>query len=210
MTAQDWTADDPEVFSARLRPVERPGSEVNFPPIANGLDYLVSVITSLADDEERVSARDLKYAVLHLQAAAEVLLKYRLQQEHWTLVFAEPGKARKEELADGSLASCTPAQTVDRLRRIVGLPIGDKDAAALTKLAKTRNALQHYGLTDRARAVEARTAEVLDFLRSHELIREADAYRLAQQVRRARSAPRSMPASTWRPTPRRLLARLRG
>ncbi|MEU9370495.1 hypothetical protein AB0D71_38705 [Streptomyces avermitilis] len=164
MTAQDWTADDPEVFSARLRPVERPGSEVNFPPIANGLDYLLSVITSLADDEERVSARDLKYAVLHLQAAAEVLLKYRLQQEHWTLVFAEPGKARKEELADGSLASCTPAQTVDRLRRIVGLPIGDKDAAALTKLAKTRNALQHYGLTDRARAVEARTAEVLDFL----------------------------------------------
>ncbi|MCQ9134574.1 hypothetical protein [Streptomyces hilarionis] len=102
--------------------------------------------------------------MLHLQAAAEVLLKYRLQQEHWTLVFAEPGKARKEELADGSLASCTPAQTVDRLRRIVGLPIGDKDAAALTKLAKTRNALQHYGLTDRARAVEARAVEVLDFL----------------------------------------------
>ncbi|MFJ7495840.1 hypothetical protein ACIQZB_32575 [Streptomyces sp. NPDC097727] len=53
---------------------------------------------------------------------------------------------------------------MDRLRRIVGLPIGDKDAAARTKPAKTRNALQHYGLTDRARAVEARTAEVLDFL----------------------------------------------
>ncbi|MFI5774339.1 hypothetical protein ACIA74_38735 [Streptomyces sp. NPDC051658] len=176
MTAQDWAANDPTVFDdpevfidreayiAQFRPVEQPGSEVNFPPIANGLDYLLSVIGSLIDDEERVSARDLKYAVLHLQAAAEVLLKYRLQQEHWTLVFADPGKARKEELADGSLASCTPAQTVDRLRRIVGLPIGDKDAAALTKLAKTRNALQHYGLTDRARAVEARTAEVLDFL----------------------------------------------
>lgn len=167
MTAQDWAANDPEEFHAGLRPVEQRGSEVDFPPIANGLDYLLSVIASLANDEEElgwVSARDLKYAVLHLQAAAEVLLKYRLQQEHWTLVFAEPGKARKEELADGSLASCTPTQTVDRLRRIVGLPIADKDAAALTRLAKTRNALQHYGLTDRARAVEARTVEVLDFL----------------------------------------------
>ncbi|MEV6477697.1 hypothetical protein [Streptomyces sp. NPDC051657] len=173
MTAQNWVANDPEVpmdreaFVAQLRPVEQPGSEVDFPPIANGLDYLLSVIASLASDEEEwgwVSARDLKYSVLHLQAAAEVLLKYRLQQEHWTLVFAEPGKARREELADGSLTSCTPAQTVDRLRRIVGLPIGDKDATALTRLAKTRNALQHYGLTDSARAVEARTVEVLDFL----------------------------------------------
>ncbi|MFD4481481.1 hypothetical protein ACFWPU_35950 [Streptomyces sp. NPDC058471] len=165
MTAQGETADNnPAVSRTRLRPLEQPGSDVDFPPIANGLDYLLSVITSLADDEERVSARDLKYAVLHLQAAAEVLLKYRLQQEHWTLVFADPGKARREELADGSLTSCTPAQTVDRLRHVVGLPVGDRDAAALTKLAKTRNALQHYGLTDRARAVEARTAEVLDFL----------------------------------------------
>ncbi|GHH57941.1 hypothetical protein [Streptomyces candidus] len=161
MTVQDRAANGREESHARLRLVEQRGSEVNFPPIDNGLDYLLSVIASLADDEEwgRVSARDLKYAVLHLQAAAEVLLKYRLHQEHWTLVFAEPGKAKKEELADGSLASCTPAQTVDRLRRIVGLPIADKDAAALNKLAKTRNALQHYGLTDSARAVE-----VLDFL----------------------------------------------
>lgn len=47
-------------------------------------------------------------------------------------------------------------------------------------------------------------------IRSHELIREADEHRLAQQVRRAESAPRSIRASTWRPTPRRLLAWLRG
>ncbi|MCQ9134573.1 hypothetical protein [Streptomyces hilarionis] len=52
MTAQDWAANDPEEFHARLRPVEQRGSEVNFPPIDNGLDYLLSVIASLADDEE--------------------------------------------------------------------------------------------------------------------------------------------------------------
>ncbi|MFI8088273.1 hypothetical protein ACIF9R_08120 [Streptomyces sp. NPDC086080] len=47
-------------------------------------------------------------------------------------------------------------------------------------------------------------------VRSHELIREADEYRLAQQARNAGSAPRTMPSDTQRPTPRRLLARLRG
>lgn len=47
-------------------------------------------------------------------------------------------------------------------------------------------------------------------IRSHELIREADEYRLAQQVTRTKSAPQSMPMSTWRPTPQRLLAWLRG
>lgn len=161
----DWDTGDGDKWDyGRRRSVERPGSEVEFPPIANGLDYLLSVVTSLADDEEQVSARSLKYAVLHLQASVEVLLKYRLQQEHWSLVFADPGKARKEDLADGSLATCTPVQTVDRLRNIVGLHIADKDAAALARLVKTRNALQHYGLTDRARALESRTAEVLDFL----------------------------------------------
>jgi hypothetical protein len=39
------------------------------------------------------SAQDLKYAVLHLQAAREVLLKVRLIREHWTLVFKNPDKA---------------------------------------------------------------------------------------------------------------------
>jgi len=49
--------------------------------------------------------------------------------------------------------------------------------------------------------------------RSQELIREADEYRLAQQVRKAESAPRAVAATaspTSRPMPRRLLAWLRG
>ncbi len=47
-------------------------------------------------------------------------------------------------------------------------------------------------------------------VRFHGLIREADEYRLAQQARKARSAPRTMPSNAQRPTPRRLLAWLRG
>ena len=42
-------------------------------------------------------------------------------------------------------------------------------------------------------------------IRVQELIREADEYRLAQQVRRTKPAPRVTAANTSRPTPRRLL-----
>ncbi len=47
-------------------------------------------------------------------------------------------------------------------------------------------------------------------IRSHELIREADEYRLFQQVRKAKPAPKATTADTSRPTQRRLPARLRG
>ncbi|MFF9010934.1 hypothetical protein ACF087_34815 [Streptomyces goshikiensis] len=149
------------------RTVEHPGSEVHFPPISNGMDYLLSVVEHLEAGTERVSARDLKYAVLHLAAGAEVLLKARLQLEHWSLVFKEPAKARPTELADGTLNSCTPSEAVQRLRDIAQVPISDQNAKALDRLAKHRNALTHYGLSGpaaNARAVESQTADVLDFL----------------------------------------------
>ncbi|CAM5649092.1 hypothetical protein [Streptomyces griseomycini] len=149
------------------RDVEHPGSEVYFPPVPNGLDYLLSVVEHLEAGTERVSARALKYAVLHLAAGTEVLLKARLQLEHWSLVFSDPAKAKRAELESGSLLSCGPDETIQRLRDIAEVQITEKDRKALSRLAKDRNALQHYGLfgqSANARAVESRAAEVLDFL----------------------------------------------
>ncbi|MFE5974314.1 hypothetical protein ACFQ64_19395 [Streptomyces sp. NPDC056460] len=149
------------------RTVEHPGSEALFPPVANGLDYLVSVVEHLESGTERPSARDLKYAALHLAAGAEVLLKARLQAEHWSLVFKDPGKAKHSELQDGSFVSCGPTEAIDRLVDIARIPIDDKDRKAVKELAERRNALQHYGLIGKAAnsfAVESKTAEVLNFL----------------------------------------------
>ncbi|MFH0245849.1 hypothetical protein ACGRHY_26330 [Streptomyces sp. HK10] len=50
--------------------------------------------------------------MVHLQAAVECLLKYRLELEHWSLVFKNPGDAKYSKLDDGSLDSCTVDQTV--------------------------------------------------------------------------------------------------
>ncbi|NUL02550.1 hypothetical protein HRW07_04675 [Streptomyces lunaelactis] len=158
--------------SGPVRAADEPGAGVDFPPVANGLDYLVSVVELLAVGEDAVSPRNLKYAVLHLQAATEVLLKYRLYREHWTLVLQNldltrmnKNKKMTRALFDGGdFVSCTPEETVLRLRNIVGLSISEEEQKQILSLAKSRNALQHYGLTDSEGSVEARTAEVLDFL----------------------------------------------
>jgi hypothetical protein len=143
----------------------RPGPrDVSFPPVPNGVDYLVSVVELLSREKGDPSARDLKYAVLHLQAASEVLLKARLQIEHWTLVVKDAAKTKKHKHQDGDFESPTHAEAVRRLVDVVGIDISEEDRKALLGLAKTRNSLQHWGLTESAPAVEARAAAVLDFL----------------------------------------------
>ncbi|MCX4546612.1 hypothetical protein [Streptomyces sp. NBC_01565] len=137
--------------------------QLDFPPVPNGVDYLLSVVHHLNEDTGG-SPRDIKYAVLHLQAAAEVLLKARLLREHWTLVFKDPGAATRKKKDDFSFESCTTTEAVTRLRNIAHIAITDAEAKALKDLTRDRNALQHYGLTHNARAVEARAAVVLDFL----------------------------------------------
>jgi hypothetical protein len=140
--------------------------DVHFPPVMNGLDYLVSVVEHLEGGSEP-SARAMKYAVLHLAAGAEVLLKARLQMVHWSLVFANPGDATREALENGTLNSCTPQETRKRLTNIAGIKLSKRDEAALSDLAERRNALQHYGLVGeyaKAGTVESTTAQVLNFL----------------------------------------------
>ncbi|MDQ0604807.1 hypothetical protein QF037_009152 [Streptomyces canus] len=74
-----------------------------------------------SDEIEGPPLWHVTYAVLHLQAAAEVLLKARLLREHWSLVFKNPGQASEHRFLDGDFESCGIDATVRRLRQIVGL-----------------------------------------------------------------------------------------
>ncbi|MFE7935290.1 hypothetical protein ACFU6S_42520 [Streptomyces sp. NPDC057456] len=137
-------------------------TQLDFPPVRNGVDYLLSAVDHLSFD--RTDPRGIKYAVLHLHAAAEVLVKTRLVRVHWSLVFDDPGQATERAFRSGDFRSCTLAQAVVRLRNIARITITAKEDEALGDLGRDRNALQHYGLTHSAHAVEARAGRVLDFL----------------------------------------------
>ncbi|MEU1895685.1 hypothetical protein [Streptomyces pristinaespiralis] len=165
LTDMPWwkvAASDDRWFVPPGRPVGPP--QLDFPPVRNGIDYLASVVEHLDENDSNVEPRNLKYAVLHLQAAVEVLLKARLLREHWSLVFKDPGKATRKDFESGDFESCGTEAAIARLRDIAGIAIDRKEAEALKELAKDRNALQHYGLTHNAHAVEARAGKVLDFL----------------------------------------------
>ncbi|OXY87463.1 hypothetical protein BEK98_43830 [Streptomyces diastatochromogenes] len=153
--------------SAQPRRWVRPRSappQLDFPLVRNGLDYLASVVEHLDETESMVTHRDVKYAVLHLQAAVEVLLKARLMAEHWSLVFSDPHKATRKTLDEATLSSVSTEQAVTRLQNIAGVPITQKEGKALKNLTEDRNKLQHFGLTAPAPVIEARAGEVLDFL----------------------------------------------
>lgn len=165
---------------------ERP--EMDFTLVRNGMDYLTSAVLYLTGkiqvpQEARTlwpeaakhpqfsqpaplwtSDRHLKYGVLHLHAAVEVLLKARLVREHWSLVFKDLSNAKRPAYESGDFDSCSTTAALDRLANIVGVPITAKERTAISNLSKTRNALMHFGHKANAYAVEARTAEVLSFL----------------------------------------------
>ncbi|MFF4057683.1 hypothetical protein ACFYZ0_18240 [Streptomyces sp. NPDC001708] len=146
-----------------------PRPDMDFTPVRNGMDYLTSAVLQYLVPPPHVRTRpiddrELKYAVLHLQAATEVLLKARLVREHWSLVFKDPGKATRLAFEQGKFESCDMNATMDRLTEIANVPITPKQRAAIKALAETRNALTHYGHTANAYAVEARAVAVLNFL----------------------------------------------
>lgn len=119
---------------------------VDFTPVRNGMDFLLSAFDHLSQRDGEPSPRDLKYGVLHLQAAVEVLLKARLIREHWSLVFNDPGKAKRGAYEKGSFASCGVHEAIDRLNNIVALEISQDQKNAVKTLADTRNALTHLRL----------------------------------------------------------------
>jgi|GEM_PF-3112687 len=137
------------------------GTALRFEPLENGLDYLVSAANLLAG---QANARDLKYAILHLAAGIEVLLKARLQREHWTLILANVDSATPAKYESGEFQSISSETALRRLRDIAGIQIGDADFARVRAILEKRNRLQHHGLIDSTEAVSSVAAQALDFL----------------------------------------------
>lgn len=151
-----------DTLSVVSTPTER---SVDFPPLANGLDYLADAVGRLT---ETPSARDLKYAVLHLHAGVEVLLKYRLICVDWRLILedskdGEPAVTYKRYKA-GKFRSIGIGKALKRLQDPVGITVTKGQKKAANALDKFRNQLQHYGLTDTDKAIEAQAVKVLEFI----------------------------------------------
>jgi hypothetical protein len=108
----------------------------------NAFDYLMSA----AEYVQKGTNRDFKYALLHLDAGIELLFKTMLQVEHWSLVFQNIDKIKRDSFMTGDFKSVDYETSICRLDNIIGIEIKEEDKKYLRLLRKHRNCVQHFSM----------------------------------------------------------------
>lgn len=143
------------------------GERLSLGLIDNALDYLLSA----AEQAKSESIRSWKYSLLHLTAAIELLMKARLEKEHWALLFAAPDQASQSALHSGDFKSVDFQTACSRLQNIVDIDMATEDLRQLDELRKLRNRAQHFAIdvdVGQVRSLLARGISFfLDFLRAN-------------------------------------------
>ncbi len=103
------------------------------------LEYLID---SYDEFREKIYS-DFRTVIINLATAFELLVKFRLEDEHWSLMFSDINKAEKSKLENGNFISVDIETGVLRLKRICGLDYNFKN---LRKICNYRNCLVHYTL----------------------------------------------------------------
>jgi hypothetical protein len=134
--------------------------ELKFTVLENGLDFIFTALDHLRGDPK---PRGLKYAVLHLSAGVELILKDRLRREHWSLVFDNIDKADLETYSSGDFTSVSLKTSIQRLIKICDIDIDSDKQRSLFNLRKSRNRLEHFATVDSPTALKASSAGVLSF-----------------------------------------------
>jgi hypothetical protein len=133
-------------------------------PVLGILENALEYLESAADNLVANTPASRKYALLHVFAAIELLLKEKLAREHWALLFAEVNKAKREALQSGDFKSVDFDTCVIRLSEIAGVTLDKNRKTQLDRLRTLRNRLQHFhNVMDEAEAV-SRLAHAFGFV----------------------------------------------
>lgn len=109
----------------------------------NAIDYILEAVKPLIHYHlDRVESQHfLKYSILHLYSGIELLLKEKLRQEHWSLIFQDVSSADLWKLQRGDFISIYHDELIKRLKGILNISINDKPFKALQAL---RNRFEHF------------------------------------------------------------------
>lgn len=102
----------------------------------NAVDLLLKAAEELAQSP--------RYALVHLCAGLELLLKARLAHEHWSLVLEKPGTKAFGELEQGDFRSVAFRDALDRIEKISGTPWSARDRKLLLEVSEHRNRVVHF------------------------------------------------------------------
>lgn len=85
-----------------------------------------------------------KYSILNTYAGIELILKEKLKQEHWSLIFENLEKANEQKLQSGDFLSVNYKNCLIRLSNICQVQLLKRDEDNIDELRKIRNRIQHY------------------------------------------------------------------
>lgn len=117
---------------------------IKFDVIDNAFDFLEVAVENFTNFQETGSARDIKYGLLHLSAAVELLLKQRLSDEHWSLVFDNVNKASITKYDSIDFSSVRLSDCIQRLCFVCGVNIEERHKKSISRLRGLRNKVEHF------------------------------------------------------------------
>jgi hypothetical protein len=136
--------------------------------LENALDYILDAVQQL--QSSRPSKKRIKYGIVHLWSGIELLLKKRLMDEHWSLIFRDTNKADRKALESGEFVSVNFDDALVRLKNICNVDLANYKEA-LNKIREDRNRLEHFQIVLSKLEVVSNLAKawsfILDFTVSH-------------------------------------------
>lgn len=131
---------------------------LQFDLVENGIDFISSGVEHILNDKSHIQ---LKYAILHLSAGTELLLKEVLKNEHWTLIFDKLDTAKLDLLKSGDFKSVDLETSIIRITNICKINISTKDISILRQLKKLRNKIEHFGFDENLNVIKSIASRVL-------------------------------------------------
>jgi hypothetical protein len=86
----------------------------------------------------------IKYAVLHLFSGTLLILKERIRQEHWSLLFQKVDSASLEKFESGDFEGINFERVLHVLKEIAQLKLESEDIKGLNDVRKIRNKVEHF------------------------------------------------------------------
>jgi len=129
----------------------------------NSIDYIHEAVKPISEKSDK-STHSWKYPVLHLYSGIELLLKEKLRQEHWSLIFQDINSARFSTLKNGGFVSVYHDELTKKLKNISQVKINDEP---IKKLRDLRNRFEHFevdiSLSECQNIVAAALDEIIAF-----------------------------------------------
>jgi hypothetical protein len=128
-------------------------------PLLNNISDALSITNTdlqlyfdLLHDDNVHDCYSIKHVIINLSACMELLIKFRLLQEHWAFLFDDINKAKECNFDAGNFVSVSFARSIERLRNLCGIE-SPKYFTASQQLQMYRNRAVHFTLNDNFEAI---------------------------------------------------------